>query len=185
MKHFRIDWDASFWFAVAFLAAGFALPPVLLAAVVALDSGLGASMPYNVVNAGVQVLAFALTAGLLVIARPARRLLHVVAGLYALWVGAVGALAVLQLIQKPAQWAAAAASLAAPLTLGAVQVVGLAPLRLGAPDLWAILGVCSGFAGGRLYLRLRNRAAGAAADTPVTPMRLPSPTSRDTIDTHT
>ncbi len=181
MKHFRVDWDAAFWFAVAFLAAAFALPPVLLAAVVALDSGLGASLPYNVVNAGVQMLVFALTAGLLVIAKPARRFIHVVAGFYVLWLGAVAALGVLQLIQKPNEWIKVGATLATPLTLGAVQIVGLAPLKLGAPDLWAILGVCLGFAAGRLYLRLRNRPAGGAADALVIPMRLPSPHSRDTI----
>jgi len=184
MKSLRFDTDAAIWFAVAFMAAVFGILPVMLTVLAATGSPLGV-LGYIAVNAGVQLAAFGVAAALLVRAEPARRFRDMLFTFYLLYVGAASAMAVLQFIKAPLALPMVLASLLAPLTLGAVQVVSLSPLSFAEPDVWAAVGVGLGFLAGRLYLRARGRASGADAAVEVTPMRLPSADSRDTINTHT
>ena len=184
MKAFRFDGDAAVWFAVAYMAAAFGLLPVMLTALAATGGPLG-TWGYIAANAGILITAYGVTTALLVRARPARRLLALVFTFYLLGIGFSLAAAVLQFIGAPGSPTIVIGTLVAPLTFGAVQIVGFAPLKLAEPDIGALLGVLVGFALGRAYLRIRGRKSGAAADTAVTPMRLPSSNARDTINTHT
>ena len=184
IRSLHFDMDAAIWFAVAFMAAAFGILPVMLAVLAATGSPLGV-VGYAAVNAGVQLAAFGVAATLLVRAAPARRFRDMLFTFYLLYLGAASVMAVLQFIRSPLGLPMVLASLLAPLTLGAVQVVGLSPLSFAEPDVWAAAGVGLGFLAGRLYLRARGRASGAEAKVEVTPMRLPSADSRDTINTHT
>jgi hypothetical protein len=184
MKGFRFDTDAAIWFAVAYVAAAFGLLPVMLAALAATGGPLG-TWGYLAANAGVLIVAYGVTTALLVHTHPVRRLRDLLVTLYLLGLGFALAAAVLQFIGAPSAVGTVIGTLAAPLTFGAVQIVSLAPLKLAEPDVGAVLGVMVGFVLGRVYLRIRGRKSGAAADTAVTPMRLPSAHADDTINTHT
>jgi len=180
----RFDGDAAIWFAVAYMAAAFGLLPVMMAALAATGGPLS-TLGYIAANGGVLIAAYGVTTALLVRAHPARRLSDLVFTFYVLGIGISVAVAVLQFIGAPAAPTTVIGTLVAPLTFGALQIISLTPLKLASPDIGAALGVVIGFAAGRAYLRIRGRKSGAAADTAVTPMRLPSPDSRDTINTHT
>lgn len=184
MRRPRFDGDAAIWFAVAYMAAAFGLLPVMVTALAATGGPLG-SVGYMAANAGVLIAAYGVTTALLVRAHSSRRLLDLVFTFWALGIGFSVAAALLQFIGAPAAPTTVIGTLLASLTFGAVQIIGFAPLKLAEPDVGALLGVLLGFVAGRAYLRIRGRKSGAAADTAVTPMRLPSPTSRDTINTHT
>jgi hypothetical protein len=184
VRSLRFDTDAALWFAVAYMGAAFGILPVMLAGLAATGAPLS-PLGYIAANAGVQIVAFGTAAALLVRAQPVRRLRDLVFTFYLLYIGAASAMAVLNVIRAPLALPMILAALLAPLTLGAVQVVSLSPLRFADPDVWATVGVCVGFLVGRGYLRLRGRASGSAAAHNVTPMRLPSAEPRDTINTHT
>jgi hypothetical protein len=180
----RFDGDAAIWFAVAYMAAAFGLLPVMVTALAATGSPLG-TWGYIAANAGVLIAAYGVTTALLVRGNSSRRLADLVFTFWLLGIGFSVAAAMLQFIGAPGSPTTVIGTIVAPFTFGAVQITGFAPLRLAEPDLGALVGVLVGFGAGRAYLRIRGRKSGSAADTAVTPMRLPSPTSRDTINTHT
>lgn len=184
MRRPRFDTDAAIWFAVAYMAAAFGLLPVMMGILATTGRGLD-KWGYLAANAGVLVTAYAVTTALLVRAHPARRFGDVVATFYVLQSGVAFALAVLQFIGAPRTVLTVLASLLAPLTFGAVQITAVTPLALAEPDVGAIVGVCAGFLIGRTVLRASGRPVGIQAEAVVTPMRLPSSTEGDTIDTHT
>lgn len=170
MRPPRIDYDAALWFAVAYFAAAFGILPVLLAGLAL--TGAARLDVYVYANAGVVTLAFAIAAGLLTRQRPERRFRDMVLTLWVLGLAASAALAVLQFVGAPRAALGALLTLAAPLTLGFVQLDSVAPVTLGPPDPWALVGVLVGLAVARLVLRARGRKVGEAAEHGVTPMRL-------------
>lgn len=172
MRRPRVDFDAALWLTVAYFGAAFGILPVLLTGLAMTGAALD-GLPYLAANAGVVTLAFTIAAAMLVRAEPSRRLGDLAFTLWALGVAATGAQTVLRIIGGPRQAFSALLSMAAPFTFGLVQLDSVAPLRLGPPDPWALVGVALGFTIAGAVLRARGRKVGAAADHGVTPMRLP------------
>lgn len=174
LRSFRYDWSAAFWFAVSYLGTIFGIYPVIFVWLVITRQGAQMDPVYAIVAPGLLGLTiFAVATYRLVVGDPWRRFPTTMVTLYLLQLAGVGAIAVINLLRAPQAAADALLSLVGPLTFGLVQVTKLAPFTLTWPDVWVPAGAMLGFALARRKLAAEGRAAGAAADVHLRPLRLP------------
>jgi hypothetical protein len=178
VKRPRLDGDAAFWMAVAWIASAFALWPVLAGAMGILNHPLSGN-GYTLATGIVLALAYAIASFVLVRVRPWRTFPSMLLTLYVVQFFATIVPAAAQVGHTPNHLDYVAYQLLEPISFGMLQPMSFSPLHFGFPDIWPILGVVAGIALGRLVVRVQGGAVGPDAQPKVTMMRMPKPSSID------
>jgi len=174
MRRIRLDGDAAFWMAVAWVASAFALWPVMVAALGVMGHPLDET-GYTVATGAVMALCFAVTAFVLVRERPWRTFPSMILTLYVIQFAATAIPAAAQVGRTPDRLDLVALQFLEPISFGLLQPVSYAPVRFGIPDVWALVGLLAGMLAARALVAGRGGSVGVAARPEISMMRMPKP----------
>ena len=153
MRRLRIDWEAVFWCAVAFVIYTIGSFPVLV--LWRFVGGSSEGLGYTVVLGVWSALCAGAAALFLVREHPARGVLRVAGAMYAVIAGIALAIAAARLIATPALWQSPVMALLYGASGGLLDIESFRPLSVVPPKDWFVVGSLAGYALGRLVTGAR------------------------------